>query len=191
MIQEPAGPYSAQSARPFVAVAMVGFMGAGKTTVGQALAARLGWNFADLDRLIEAREGRSIEAIFQSSGESGFRSLERLLLLESLDSSTGGLVLALGGGAFAQAEIREILENASIPTIFLNASAEELFQRCAQPGVVRPLRGNLDQFRALYERRQPAYQEARLHIDTEGKQIGAIVDEIIAGLELVPAPGAP
>src|SRR5690349_23664009 len=103
MIQEPALPY-ARSARPFTAVAMVGFMGAGKTTVGQALAARLGWKFADLDRLIEAREGQSIEAIFRSSGEASFRRLEHSLLLQSLNSSAEGVVLALGGGAFAQPE---------------------------------------------------------------------------------------
>ena len=190
MIQEPALPY-ARSARPFTAVAMVGFMGAGKTTVGQALAARLGWKFADLDRLIEAREGQSIEGIFKNSGEAGFRRLEHSLLLQSINSSTEGVVLALGGGAFAQPEIRELLESAHIPTVLLNASVEELFQRCEQPDVVRPMRGNLENFRALYERRQAAYQEASLHIDTGGKKIASIVEEIIAGLQLVPASGAP
>jgi shikimate kinase len=191
MIQEPALPSSARSARPVAAVAMVGFMGAGKSTVGQALASRLNWSFADIDRLIETQEGQSIEHIFKSAGETRFRELERSLLQQSLKSSAGGLVLALGGGAFAQAEVRDLLEAAHVPTVFLNASPEELFQRCEKPGVVRPLRGDLNQFRALYERRQSSYRKASLRIETEGKPIAEIVEEIIAGLELAPASGAP
>src|SRR4051794_11458362 len=82
------------------AVSLVGFMGAGKTTVGRALAAKLGWAFVDLDDLIQSRDGRSIPEIFQNSGENAFRTLERNLLQELVSSSQANAsVLSLGGGA--------------------------------------------------------------------------------------------
>src|SRR5438270_3686000 len=83
------------------AVSIVGFMGAGKTTVGQTLAAKLGWRFVDLDDLIVTRDGRTIPQIFQQSGEKAFRDLEQQLLRETIGSfRAGGSVLSLGGGAF-------------------------------------------------------------------------------------------
>src|ERR1700681_4583350 len=96
---------------PF-AVSLVGFMGAGKTTVGRALAARLGWRFVDLDDLVQARDGRTIEQIFHQGGEPAFRELEHQILAEVtagmeavcvVDRSreAGLVVLGLGGGAFS------------------------------------------------------------------------------------------
>lgn len=172
-----------------LAVALVGFMGAGKTTVGRALASRLGWRFQDLDDVIQAREGRSIAQIFQQQGEEGFRDLERSLVREVLiaERSTP-LVFALGGGAFPQEQVQGILCEAGIPAVFLDASDEELFQRSEQPGVTRPLRCDREQFRQLYERRRPAYLTASLRIETGGKEIVAVVDEIISALHLIPNP---
>jgi shikimate kinase len=178
---------NAQAAR---AIALVGFMGAGKTTVGQALAHRLGWRFIDLDRLIESREGRRIEQIFQESGESFFRRIEHELLRESLDSlSIEPTVFALGGGAFAENAHCELLSSIKIPVVSLDAPVEELFRRCEQPGVVRPLRRNLEQFRELYDRRKPSYRTAVLQIDTGNKEIMSIVEEVITGLGLITASG--
>lgn len=166
-------------------VALVGFMGAGKSTVGQALAQRLGWQFSDLDQLIETRDGRSVEQIFRESGEPAFRRLEQELLRESLAGvKAGGSVLALGGGAFTQPEIRQLLLEASVPSVFLDASVEELFRRCDQPGAVRPLRRDARQFRELYERRRPAYGQASLRLDTGNKEINAVVEEIVSALVL-------
>jgi len=169
-----------------LAVSLVGFMGAGKTTVGRALASRLGWRFEDLDDLIQAREGRSIEEIFQQHGEPGFRNLERRVVREIL-AGVGSLplVLALGGGAFLEEPVRDALRAAKIPAVFLDASVEELFQRSEQPEVVRPMRRSREDFRQLYERRRPTYLKAEMCIETGGKAVAEVVEEIISGLNLV------
>ena len=184
-------PHSVRKAHSAMAVALVGFMGAGKTTVGEALALQLGWRFTDLDKLIETREGRSIEQIFQESGEAFFRRVEHALLRDSLEALSDPTVLALGGGAFAQAANCELLASANVPVVFLDAPIEELFRRCEQPGVVRPLRRrSLDEFRELYNYRRPSYRKAQLQIATGNKEISSIGEEIIFGLGLIPASGA-
>jgi shikimate kinase len=167
------------------AVALVGFMGAGKTTVGRALAERLGWRFEDLDDLIQAREGLTIEQIFNQRGESAFRDLEHIVLTETIaDGSPGHLVLALGGGAFVAAHNQDLLRTARVPAVFLDAPVEELFRRCEQPGVNRPNRRDPESFRQLYERRRPVYLNAGLCIDTYRKTIASVVEEITSALQL-------
>ena len=167
------------------AISLVGFMGAGKTTVGRALASKLGWEFVDLDDLIQAREGRTIPEIFQTSGEKAFRELERQLLQELVNSSgVNGSVLSLGGGAFIDNTNQQLLRENGIPAVFLDASAEELFRRCQQPGVDRPLLSDRNGFSALYERRRPAYMNAAFRIQTAGREIASIVDEIMTRLGL-------
>jgi shikimate kinase len=169
------------------AVSLIGFMGAGKTTVGRALAERLGWRFADLDDVIQAREGRSVEQIFAQHGEAAFRDLERQAVREILATAQSEpLVLALGGGAFIEEQVQQTLRDAEIPAVFLDCEVEELFRRSEQPEVVRPLRRDRDQFRQLYERRRPAYLKARVRIETGGKVVATVVEEIIARLKLVP-----
>jgi shikimate kinase len=160
-------------------------MGAGKTTVGQALAAKLTWQFVDLDDLIQARSGRTIAEIFQKSGESAFRRLERLILEETVHASQqNATVLSLGGGAFIDTTNQQVLRENGIPAVFLDAAAEELFRRCAQPGVVRPLLHDLDQFRSLYEERRAAYLKAQFCVETSGKNVPAIAEEITSRLGL-------
>ena len=172
------------------AVSLVGFMGAGKTTVGRALAARLGWRFEDLDDVIQAREGCTIEQIFQQRGEAVFRDLEHLAVREVLmTADSAPLVLALGGGAFVEAPVQGALRDAKIPAVFLDAEVEELFRRSEQPDVIRPLRQDRDRFSQLYQRRRPAYLQAHLRIETGGKAIDAVVEEIISGLNLIPKSG--
>jgi shikimate kinase len=167
------------------AVSLVGFMGAGKTTIGRALAAKLGWRFVDLDDLIVARDGRTIPEIFQQSGEVAFRALERQLLEEALRfPRAGGSVLSLGGGAFIDNTNQQLLRENKVPAVFLDAPAEELFRRCEQPGVVRPLLGDRDRFSALYEQRRPAYLNAAYCIQTAGREIASVVNEIITRLGL-------
>lgn len=164
---------------------LVGFMGAGKTTVGQALARRLDWRFEDLDDLIERQQRRSIAEIFRDSGESEFRRAESAALGEliaKLDQSPR--IVALGGGAFAQCENAALLENAGAPVIFLDASPEELFRRCSAEGRNRPLLGDRKQFRALYEHRRPFYLKAACHIDTDGKDQDTIAREVACSLGL-------
>lgn len=162
-------------------------MGAGKTTVGHALADNLGWSFVDLDDLIQAQEDRAISEIFQDSGEKSFRELEKQVLRKFVSSSRiNPSVLSLGGGAFIDNTNQQLLRENGIPAVFLDASPEELFRRCQQPGVDRPLLSDRNGFSALYERRRPAYMNAAFCIQTGGREIASIVDEIMTRLRLGP-----
>jgi shikimate kinase len=163
---------------------LVGFMGAGKTSVGRALSRQLGWPFEDLDERIQARKGLSIEQIFQQSGEIEFRRAEHAALRALLSECISSRVVALGGGTFVQRHNAVLLEEPEMSVIFLDAPVEELFRRCQQEQVERPLRGDLEQFRQLYEARRPHYATARLRIETAGKDIETIAAEITTSLGL-------
>ncbi len=189
MSTRPGGPSaSSESASPVSQVRLVilvGFMGAGKSTVGAVLSRRLGWPFEDLDERIQAREKRSIERIFQESGETVFRQLEHAALrslIEELESSVK--VVALGGGAFAQANNASLLEQAAFSTVFLDAPPEELFQRCRLQNLDRPLRGDENEFKRLYEMRRPCYLKATVRIETGGKSVEEVAAEAVARLGL-------
>ena len=165
------------------AIFLVGFMGSGKTTVGQELARRLGWEFVDLDARIELRERSTVAEIFRARGEAAFRQAETAALREFLASPpASGSVVALGGGAFAQKENRGLLK--AWPTIFLEAPAEELWRRSLHDPVERPLRKDRDQFESLYRERIPCYQKATLTVDTLGKDPASICIEIEKALRL-------
>src|SRR5438067_3620374 len=168
------------------AIFLVGFMGAGKTTVGKILAERLGWHFVDLDNAIEAHEGRTIAEIFQTSGESEFRRAEAEALrsrIEQLDSAHPAVV-ALGGGAYAQEPNRKLIKGMAQPAVFLDAVADDLMVRCGKDSLERPLMADENHFRQLYERRRPAYMEADVCIQTGGKSPAGVADEVIAALNL-------
>jgi shikimate kinase len=166
-------------------VFLVGFMGAGKSSVGLALSRTLGWPFEDLDGRIEAQHGRSIEQIFQQSGEARFRQIEHAALF-SLIRVLGASpkVVAVGGGAFAQADNAALLEEAGFPAVFLDAPVEELFRRCQEQPLKRPLRRDLEEFRRLYEARRPCYLKATVRIETGGKDIEKVAAEAIKSLGL-------
>lgn len=160
-------------------------MGAGKSSVGAALSRRLGWPFEDLDERIQARERRSIEEIFRQSGEAGFRQMEHSALRAVVgELGPSAKVLALGGGAFAQPDNAALLEEAGLATIFLDAPAEELFRRCQEQALERPLRGDVQEFQRLYERRRPSYMKAGLRIETAGKDVEEVAAEAIIRLGL-------
>lgn len=167
-------------------VFLVGFMGAGKSSVGMALSRRLGWAFEDLDERIQAREQRTIAQIFRQSGEPVFRQVEH----EILRSLVGELeacpakVVALGGGALVQARNAALLKQDGFSIIFLDAPAEELFRRCQQEGLERPLQRELQEFRALYEARRQGYMKATLRIETSGKDVETVAEEAIRSLGL-------
>ena len=164
---------------------LVGFMGAGKTTVGRALSRRLSLPFEDLDERIQQREGKTIEQIFRESGEAEFRRVETAALREVLADfhlSTG--VVALGGGAFVQPENAALIEEAKAHSIFLDAPVEELLRRCDGESKERPLRQDAKQFRELYEKRRLTYMKAAVRIDTNGKDVEAIAAEVACSLGL-------
>ena len=177
---------------PARAVFLVGFMGAGKSSAGRALARQLDWPFEDLDERIQAREQRSIEQIFRESGEPEFRRAEHDALRELLaELGPSPRVVALGGGAFVRAENAALLEQAGVPVVFLDAPVEELFRRCQQERQVeRPLRRDPEQFRRLYEARRPHYLAAALRIETHGKEIDAVAAEVARALGLQPDRGS-
>jgi shikimate kinase len=160
-------------------------MGAGKSSVGLALSRILGRPFEDLDDRIEAREHRSIEEIFRQSGESEFRKLEHTALRSLIqEPGASSKVIALGGGAFAQAQNAALLEESGFPVIFLDAPFEELFRRCQEQQVNRPLRRNLEEFRRLYEERRPCYLKAAVRIETGGKDVDSVAVDVIESLKL-------
>ena len=160
-------------------VFLVGFMGAGKSSVGRALSVRLGWGFEDLDDRIQSREGRSIGQIFRESGEAEFRRAEadalRELIGELRDSAR---VVGLGGGAFVQAENAALLAEIQARVVFLDAPVQELFRRCQQENVERPLRQDEKRFRQLYEARRPRYMVGTVRVETAGKNVDAVAVEV-------------
>jgi shikimate kinase len=180
------------SGLPCNSVFLVGFMGAGKSSVGRALGQRLNWLFEDLDDRIEAREGRTVAELFRDAGESEFRRAEHAALQHVLQELRGGCarVVALGGGAFVQEENAALLRAAGMPTVFLDAPVEELWQRCRaqanETGAERPLLRSMEQFRRLYETRRRIYSKASLKIQTGGRAVEAIAVEIEEALSLKP-----
>jgi shikimate kinase len=163
---------------------LVGFMGSGKTSVGRILSRRLGWRFEDLDDRIQKREGRSIRQFFRESGEQQFRQVEHVALRDLLqESSATDVVIALGGGAFVQPENRTLVNLAGSRSVFLDAALDELWRRC-QDSEERPLLGDQQHFRYLYQRRLPHYRKAGIRVDTGGKNLETIAEEIVATLGL-------
>jgi len=182
--QSTARPAVSRVAPQGKAVFLVGFMGAGKTTVGKALSRRLSCPFEDLDDRIQNREGKTIEQLFQS-GEPTFRKAETTalrVLLRELRTSTR--VVALGGGTFVHAGNASLIERAGVHSVFLDAPVEELFRRCEQEQKVRPLRQTAGQFRQLYDARRGSYMKAAFRIETNGKDVNTVAAEVACKLGL-------
>ena len=147
-------------------VFMVGFMGAGKTTVGKGLAELLQWRFLDLDTVVESRTGRTVRGIFEEFGEPRFRELERAAI-----QSCAGLsntVIALGGGAYVSSENRRLIAMIG-RSIWLDCPLELCLSRIQGDGS-RPLASSEETVRALYWRRRSSYSEADLTIQIRPDQ---------------------
>jgi shikimate kinase len=172
------------------ALILIGFMGAGKSSVGRALAARLGWAFEDLDERIERRKRKIVAEIFRESGEEFFRTAEHEALKELLEelSAESGRVIALGGGAYVQKANAGLIKAAKVPTAFLDADVEELWDRCQgqaqEQSAERPLLRSREDFRNLYRKRRRYYLKAAWRQETGGKSVEAVVDELIKALDL-------
>jgi shikimate kinase / 3-dehydroquinate synthase len=136
-------------------IALIGFMGAGKTTVGAMVAARISRLFFDLDREIERSLRLSIPELFRQRGEAGFRVIEAERTLETLRHNRPA-VLALGGGAVETPAIRKALKDHAL-TVFLDVELDDAWARVAR--TARPLAQDAEDFRALYERRRSLYEE--------------------------------
>lgn len=140
---------------------LVGFMGAGKSTVARALGRRLGWRAEDIDDLIEARERRSVATIFAQSGEAYFRQVERQVVADL--AGTREVVVATGGGTFVDADNRTTMLAAGA-VAWLDLPLAKVIERVPQDGR-RPLAADRAQLEQLYLRRQAAYQLAHVRID--------------------------
>jgi shikimate kinase len=168
------------------AVFLVGFMGAGKSRAGRALARRLGWGFVDLDRRVEAHAGCSIARIFRESGEAAFRQAETVELKRLLGElkDLPGTVVALGGGVPAQAENRRLLRGAQ--TVFLDVPARTLWERCRGDRGKRPLAEDEASFLRLYDARRPHYAAAGMRVDAAKRSARELAVEIAERLGFTP-----
>jgi shikimate kinase len=162
-------------------VVLVGMMGAGKSSIGRRLAARLGVSFVDADGEIEKAAGMTIAEIFAAHGEPYFRAGEARVIARLLDG--GPQVLATGGGAYMNPLTRDAVRTRGI-SVWLRATLDVLTRRIKRRGD-RPLLKNVDQtetLRRLIDERYPIYAEADLTVDSRDVPHDTIVDEIIAGL---------
>lgn len=155
-------------------------MGAGKTTVGRALAKSLRWQFLDLDDVIEQRKRKTVAEIFAASGEPAFRQMESAALAALLQDRQAGsdLILALGGGAFVQKQNRDALISAGAITVLLEAPVEELRKRCQAERKVRPLAQQDARFNELFAARRADYALARFTVQTFDKSVQQVTAEI-------------
>jgi shikimate kinase len=159
-------------------VVLTGFMGTGKTKVGEKLAARLGRPFVDTDELVEREEGCSVESLFASKGEPYFRAAERRAIEWAVQ--VPGAVIATGGGAIVAEENFARLR-ASAPIVCLTARTDVIVERTRSAGSARPLLPGADPARhieELKERRAAAYARADLTVDTSERSVEEVVDEI-------------
>ena len=154
---------------------LVGFMGAGKSTVARALGSRLGWRSEDIDELIASRERRSIAEIFARRGEPYFRALERTVLRDLL--AERHTIVATGGGTFAEADNRNVI-NGDGASIWLDVPFEQVIERLPPDGR-RPLATDRTTLRALFDTRRAAYSFAHLRLDAGRAPVEELAERIL------------
>jgi shikimate kinase len=162
-------------------IVLIGMMGAGKSSIGRRLAARLGIPFVDADAEIEAAAGMTIDDIFANYGEASFRSGETRVIARLLDA--GPQVLATGGGAFMSPETRGIIRRNAV-SVWLRADFDVLFRRVKRRND-RPLLKTADPaetLRQLMAERDPIYAQADASVHSREVPHETIVEEILAAL---------
>ena len=157
---------------------LTGMMGVGKSTIGKSLAQKLSYNFIDIDKLIEAKEGCSINVIFKTKNESYFRKIEQSLSLKQLKKERS--VISLGGGAFMNKSIRRAVKDSSI-SFWLDVEINELIKRLSRTKK-RPLlqKKNLrESVNKIYLERKKTYNEADFRIKCNFLKANNIVDKVL------------
>ncbi len=165
-------------------IVLIGYRGAGKSTVGRRVAGHLGRKFLDTDDLVERREGRSIRAIVQSSGWGRFRAMEKEIIREA--ASGDDLVIAPGGGAIVDPEnLARLKSNGWV--LWLKADSEVLLSRIGRSRMspdLRPSltgRGTLEEVREVLAARDPLYQNAAdAQVDTTRLSLDEVVERIVS-----------
>lgn len=165
-------------------IALVGFMGSGKSTVGQALSKKIGYLFIDLDGRIEEKTGRPIPEIFKEDGEDTFRRVEAVVLKDALAAKKA--VISCGGGVVLREENRDALKQKAI-VVYLKTEPDELFARVGATGSMRPLLNVEDpraEIKRLVKEREPLYQGvADAIVSTTGRSVNSIIEAIIKELK--------
>ncbi len=163
-------------------VALIGFMAAGKSTVGSKLARALQREFIDTDAAIAAEHG-AISELFARRGEAGFRELEFAAAAAALRGEPR--VVSLGGGAITYEPTRVLVASAAA-RVYLQASAATIFKRVRRSPAARPLLGprpTIERIEQLLEARSPWYLAAEIVVPVDGRTVRAITDEITERLE--------
>lgn len=160
-------------------IAIIGLMGVGKTTIGAKLAERLKIYFIDCDQEIEDRERMTITDIFTQRGEKYFRDVEKNVIRE-IASRDEEIVLSLGGGAFMNEEVRDVLKEKAV-VIWLHASVDAILHRVGNKNT-RPLLNQKNKREVLEElvaKRYPVYSQADLKFDTTDENHEVLIAKII------------
>jgi shikimate kinase len=164
-------------------IVLTGFMGSGKSTVGPLVARRLGWNFIDVDDVIEAEAGATIAELFRRHGEAAFRERERATI-ESL-AAADSLVLALGGGAIEHPATRSLLITApGTLLVHLEVKLATTLTRCRGTERIRPVLADQVNLESRYQRRLPLYREAHVSIAVDALKPRQVVDAILRAARL-------
>lgn len=181
---------SGESPRCTDLIFLTGFMASGKSTIGPILANTLGYEFADLDKLLEVRYGKSVKKIFFEEGEAFFRDAERRMLEQV--STRRCQVISLGGGTLTDPENFMLVRSAGV-LVYLHTSPEELIKRLRHKEdrpVLTNARGERltpehlrEKVIQLYEQRLPLYEQAHIRVSTDGQSVGVTVDAVVRGLK--------
>lgn len=169
---------------------LTGFMGSGKSTIGPILANVLGYDYADLDAVVEAEEGRAVQAIFAEDGEAVFRRLEAAALHRTAGRER--VVVALGGGALAREDnLRFALDHGTV--VYLRVPVAQLVQRLQKSPTERPLLQGDDgrplshaaltaRIESILAAREPFYERAHVVFDVGKRDVGRTVDALVQAL---------
>jgi len=161
-------------------IVLVGFMGAGKSTVGPLVADLLGWRFVDVDPRIEQETGLTVAEIFARHGEAHFRAEERRVARQLAHEDR--VVVATGGGAFADAETREVLRRGAV-VVWLRCDLETILGRVPDDGS-RPLAANRERMRTLFAERESSYRLADVTVDAQAGgpgEVARLITQAVGG----------
>jgi len=165
-------------------IALIGFMGTGKSAIGRTLAAKLGWKFVEMDRLIEEMAGKSIPQIFEQDGEIGFRELE-IEIAKRVAQSRRQVIACGGGMVLNKINVDRLRETSWM--VYLETSPEKILKRTSSGITERPLLNVPDpaqRIQELLDFRKPFYERsADITIDTSRFSINKIADLIISRLK--------